>query len=85
MSDLFADRIPPQNIEAEQAVLGAIFLEPEALITASEILLPEDFYRATHQRIYRVMLDLNAKGEPVDLITVTSEARLLRKSPFCAV
>lgn len=73
MSDLFADRIPPQNIEAEQAVLGAIFLEPEALITASEILLPEDFYRATHQRIYRVMLDLNVKGEPVDLITVTSE------------
>jgi replicative DNA helicase len=73
MSDLFADRIPPQNIEAEQAVLGSIFLEAEALITASEILLPEDFYRATHQRIYRVMLELNAKGEPVDLITVTSE------------
>jgi replicative DNA helicase len=73
MNDLFADRIPPQNIEAEQAVLGAVFLEPEALITASEILLPEDFYRSTHQRIYRVMLDLNAKGEPVDLITVTSE------------
>ncbi|MDN4071446.1 replicative DNA helicase [Fictibacillus terranigra] len=73
MSDLFVDRIPPQNIEAEQAVLGAIFLEPEALVTASEILIPEDFYRASHQRIYQVMLDLSEKGEPVDLVTVTSD------------
>ncbi|MGC4378787.1 replicative DNA helicase [Fictibacillus sp. Mic-4] len=73
MSDLFADRIPPQNIEAEQAVLGAIFLEPEALVTASELLIPEDFYRSSHQRIFQVMLDLSEKGEPVDLVTVTSE------------
>lgn len=73
MSDLFADRTPPQNIEAEQAILGAIFIEPEALTTTSEILIPEDFYRAAHQRIYQVMLDLSEKGEPVDLVTVTSE------------
>ncbi|MED4163373.1 DnaB-like helicase N-terminal domain-containing protein, partial [Halalkalibacterium halodurans] len=73
MSDLFADRTPPQNIEAEQAVLGAIFLEDHALVTASERLAPEDFYRAAHQRIYQVMLDLAEKGEPVDLVTVTAE------------
>ncbi|WP_216831646.1 replicative DNA helicase [Alkalihalobacterium elongatum] len=73
MSDLFADRTPPQNIEAEQAVLGAIFLEEQALVTASERLIPEDFYRSAHQRIYEVMLNLAEKGEPVDLITVTSE------------
>ncbi|WP_100374723.1 replicative DNA helicase [Bacillus sp. FJAT-45037] len=73
MSDLFADRTPPQNIEAEQAVLGAIFLADGALVTASEKLLPEDFYRAAHQRVYEVMLDLAEKGEPVDLVTVTSE------------
>ncbi|WP_096186064.1 replicative DNA helicase [Evansella halocellulosilytica] len=73
MSDLFADRTPPQNIEAEQAVLGAIFLEDDALVTASERLVPEDFYRAAHQRIYTVMLELSQKGEPVDLVTVTSE------------
>ncbi|WP_078429573.1 replicative DNA helicase [Alkalihalobacterium alkalinitrilicum] len=73
MSDLFADRTPPQNIEAEQAVLGAIFLEEQALVTASEQLLPDDFYRLSHQRIYEVMLFLAEKGEPVDLITVTSE------------
>lgn len=73
MSDLFADRIPPQNIEAEQAVLGAIFLEPSALTMASEILIPEDFYRAAHQRIFNCMLTLADQGEPVDLVTVTSE------------
>ena len=56
MDDVLADRLPPQNIEAEQAVLGAILLEPSALTSASEILIPEDFYRAAHQKIFRTML-----------------------------
>jgi replicative DNA helicase len=73
MSDLFADRLPPQNVDAEQAVLGAIFLEPTALTLASEILIPEDFYRAAHQKIFTVMLKLNDQGKAVDLITVTEE------------
>jgi replicative DNA helicase len=73
MSDLYADRLPPQNIEAEQAVLGAIFLEPSSLTMASEILIPEDFYRAAHQKIFNVMLKLNDLGKAVDLITVTEE------------
>jgi replicative DNA helicase len=73
MSDLFADRLPPQNIEAEQAVLGAIFLEPSSLTTASESLMPEDFYRAAHQKIFNVMLKLNDEGKAVDLVTVTEE------------
>ncbi|MGG3841360.1 replicative DNA helicase [Anoxybacillus kestanbolensis] len=73
MNDVFADRLPPQNIEAEQAVLGAILLEPSALTTVSEILIPEDFYRAAHQKIFRTMLHLSDRGEPVDLVTVTSE------------
>ncbi|TSB47519.1 replicative DNA helicase [Alkalicoccobacillus porphyridii] len=73
MSELFSDRTPPQNIEAEQAVLGAIFLADTALITATERLIPEDFYRAAHQRIYQVMVELAEKGEPVDLVTVTSD------------
>ena len=82
MSDIFADRIPPQNIEAEQAVIGAIFLEPASLTQASEILIPDDFYRAAHQKIFKVMLSLTDKGEPVDLVTVTSEladAKLLEE------
>ena len=73
MNDLFVDRMPPQNIEAEQAVLGAIFLESSALTLASEILIPEDFYRASHQKIFNAMLKVADKGEPVDLVTVTAE------------
>ncbi|WP_147536009.1 replicative DNA helicase [Bacillus marasmi] len=73
MNDALTDRLPPQNIEAEQAVLGAIFLEPAALIMASEILIPEDFYRSSHQKIFGVMLKLNDQGKAVDLITVTEE------------
>lgn len=73
MSDLYADRLPPQNIEAEQAVLGAIFLEPSSLTMASEILIPDDFYRAAHQKIFQMMLKLSDKGKAVDLITVTEE------------
>uniref|UniRef100_C5D9X0 Replicative DNA helicase n=1 Tax=Geobacillus sp. (strain WCH70) TaxID=471223 RepID=C5D9X0_GEOSW len=73
MNDLFSERIPPQSIEAEQAVLGAIFLDPSALTLASEILIPEDFYRASHQKIFHAMLRVADKGEPVDLVTVTAE------------
>jgi replicative DNA helicase len=73
INEVIGDRIPPQNIEAEQAVLGAIFLQPSSLTLASELLIPEDFYRASHQKIYNAMLELSDKGEPVDLVTVTSE------------
>lgn len=75
MSELFADRTPPHHIEAEQAVLGSIFLEREALITVSEILSSEDFYRTSHKKIYETMLSIAEKGEPVDLITVTTALR----------
>ncbi|MEL3974507.1 replicative DNA helicase [Rossellomorea oryzaecorticis] len=73
MNEMLQERIPPQNIEAEQAVLGAIFLEPSALTMASEGLIPEDFYRHSHQKIFNVMLKLGDAGKAVDLITVTEE------------
>lgn len=73
MSDLLTDRIPPQNVEAEQAVLGAIFLEPSTLTVASEILIPEDFYRTAHQQIYLTMLKLGDHGKAVDVVTVTED------------
>ncbi len=73
MNELLLDRTPPQNIEAEQAVLGAIFLEPESLLVASEILTPEDFYRVSHQKIFACMLSLNEEGKAVDIVTVTDE------------
>ncbi|KGX85700.1 replicative DNA helicase [Pontibacillus litoralis] len=72
MSDYLDDRTPPHNIEAEQAVLGAIFLEPQSISTAAEVLMPDDFYRASHQRIFEVMLQLSDKGEPIDIVTTTT-------------
>ncbi len=72
MSDMI-DRVPPHNNEAEQSVIGAIFLEPLALITAAEVLVPEDFYRIAHQKIFNTMLVLNDKGQAIDVVTVTEE------------
>lgn len=70
MVDNLQDRTPPQNVEAEQAVLGAVFLQPEALITASEILMPDDFYRQAHQYIFQAMLELSDQGKAVDVVTI---------------
>lgn len=72
MSSSSFDRTPPHNIEAEQAVLGAIFLEAEAFSVAAERLVPEDFYRASHQYIFRAMVQLYDRGEPIDLVTTTT-------------
>ncbi|BBI36773.1 replicative DNA helicase [Cohnella abietis] len=69
---LVYDRIPPQNLEAEQAVLGAILLESEALITSMERLKAEDFYSVSHQRIFDGMVALNDDNEPIDLVTLTA-------------
>ncbi len=69
---LFMDRIPPQNIEAEQAVLGAILLDGDALVTAMERVTSDDFYRGAHQRIYEAMIEIAEANEPVDLITLTA-------------
>lgn len=71
--ELFLDRIPPQNLEAEQAVLGAILLDGEALITALERVSDEDFYRTAHQHIFAAMQELGSADEPVDLITLTAK------------
>jgi len=72
MSTTAYDRTPPHNIEAEQAVLGAIFLQPEAFSVASELLIHTDFYRTSHQRIFDAMMRLSDKGEPIDVVTVTT-------------
>jgi replicative DNA helicase len=62
---------PPANLEAEQAVLGAILIMPGALDQVADILAPQDFYRSGHGDIYQAMLDLSERAEPVDLATVT--------------
>ncbi|MDH5299150.1 MAG: replicative DNA helicase [Desulfobulbaceae bacterium] len=65
-------RVPPQNIEAEQCVLGSILLHQDALVKVLEVLTPEDFYRNEHRLIFEAMLALFDKNHPQDLITVSS-------------
>ncbi|MDR0955403.1 MAG: replicative DNA helicase [Rikenellaceae bacterium] len=62
--------IPPQATDLEEAVLGALMIEREAMMTVQEILKPESFYREAHQSIFQAMLDLSARIEPIDLYTV---------------
>lgn len=68
-------RIPPQNIEAEQSVLGSMLLDKEAIPAVAEILKNDDFYREDHGEIYEAIMDLFNKAEPVDLITVTEQLK----------
>jgi replicative DNA helicase len=63
---------PPANPEAEQSVLGAILVRPEVMDRIADVIGPEDFYREAHGRIFRAMLDLYGRSEPVDLVTVNS-------------
>lgn len=65
------DRVPPQNIEAEQSVLGAMLIEKEAIPKVMEILRDTDFYREAHRVIFNAILELYNKNEAVDMITVT--------------
>jgi replicative DNA helicase len=65
--------VPPQNLDAEESVLGAMMLSPGAIGAVSELLDASDFYRESHAKMYRAALALYAKGEPVDAITLTDE------------
>jgi replicative DNA helicase len=64
-------KLPPQNVEAEQAVLGAILIENDAVLKALEVLHEDDLYRDAHRTIFRAMLELNGRGEAIDLVTLT--------------
>jgi hypothetical protein len=66
-------RIPPQNIQAEQSILGAIFLERESLPILKSILTEKDFYRETHRVIFRIMEELYSAGISIDALTVTEK------------
>jgi replicative DNA helicase len=65
--------VPPQNLDAEESVLGAMMLSPGAIGAVSEILDAGDFYRESHSKMYRAALALYARGEPVDAITLVDE------------
>jgi replicative DNA helicase len=64
-------KVPPQNLEAESSVLGGILLENDAINLVLELLRPEDFYRESHRKVFRAMIELTDRSEPVDLITLS--------------
>jgi replicative DNA helicase len=74
-TDLSSHKLPPQNLEAEQSVLGGILIENEAINRVMEILDPDDFYRDAHHKIFNALINLSERDEPADLITLTNELR----------
>jgi len=77
------ERLPPSNVDAEQAVIGSLLLDRDALVKVSGWLQPDDFFRDSHRFIYEAMLELDAANEPRDIVTVTD--RLERKSQLAEV
>ena len=66
------DSVPPQNIEAEEAVLGGILLDPDAIGRVADILQPEAFYLNAHREMFRTALMLHGQGKPTDLTSMTA-------------
>ncbi|MBX9690658.1 MAG: replicative DNA helicase, partial [Candidatus Obscuribacterales bacterium] len=69
-NDTNLERIPPQSVEAEQAVLGSILVNPESVSRVIDVIKPEQFYRKSHQVICAAIIDLFEKSEPIDIVTV---------------
>ena len=69
-------KLPPQAIDLEEAVLGALMLEKEAVNTVIDILQPKSFYKETHQKIFSAIQGLFSDSQPVDILTVTNKLRL---------
>jgi len=65
-------RIPPQNIEAEQSFLGSLLVDRDAILKVADMLRAEDFYKPSHAEIFTAILDLHAKREPIDMLTLTN-------------
>lgn len=77
--DMSIGKMPPQAIDLEEAVLGAMLLEKDAFTTVSEILKPECFYKEAHQHIFSAINNLFGKEQPIDMLTVTEEVRRMGK------
>ncbi len=73
---ILKDKIPPNNHEAEQACLGALLLDPDALGVVLRYIRPDDFYATAHSEIYSAIIALHEKGQKADLITLTDEMKL---------
>ena len=69
------EQLPPQDIDAEQSVLGSLLIDKDAVVKIADIVAPKDFYRKAHEMIFEAMIGLYAKSEPIDLLTVSSKLK----------
>ncbi len=74
-----AQKLPPQNVEAEQSVLGCLMLDKDAIIKIADILKPQDFYRGVHQTIYEAMIGLYEHNEPIDVLSASNKLKEANK------
>ena len=81
MDESIIKRVMPNSLEAEQAVIGSMILDNTAIITAGDILIQEDFYQKQYGILFRAMMELNASGEPVDLVTLQAKLKEMDVPP----
>jgi len=65
-------RVPPQNLEAEQAVIGSLLIDKNAIFKVADVLAARDFYSPIHERIYEAIIELYEKHQPIDILTLTN-------------
>ena len=80
MAETIPEKLPPQNIEAEQSALGCLLIDKNAILKVVDFLKPKDFYKPDHQQIYQAMMDLFEKNDPIDMLSISS--RLKEKDQF---
>lgn len=73
------DKLPPQNIEAEQSLLGCLMLDKDTIIKVADFLQSEDFYKNIHQEIYKAMIELYTKREPIDILALSGRLKEKKK------
>ena len=78
MDEIIA-RVPPNDVQAEQAVLGLMLVDKDAVLTVIEMLKPNDFYKPEHEEIYAAILDLYEASKAIDLLTLKEQLRLRGK------
>ena len=79
LSNLTALKVPPNSVEAEQAVLGGLMIDNAEWDTVADILLPEDFYRPEHRLIFQVMMERSEANSPIDVVTLVEALNSLNE------
>ena len=68
-----SEKITPQNLEAEQSLLGSLMIDKDAMIKVADLVRPEDFYKDSHGEIFSAMIDLFSKHEPIDILSLSTK------------